>query len=89
MSGVDRAAARPTISRQESTLPYLLMSLYPVTRQRSPFYAVTLMFGLACSSVILLDAILVCEYIGAWIMGTTCGAVGFASTLDLALGPLA
>jgi hypothetical protein len=63
--------------------------IYLVTRQRSPFSAVTLMFGFACSSVIPLDAILVCEYIGAWIMGTACGAVGFAPTLDLALGPLA
>jgi MFS family permease len=35
-----------------------------------------------------LYAILVREYFGARIMGTTFGAVGFASTLGMALGPL-
>ena len=36
-----------------------------------------------------LYAILVREYFGARIMGATFGAAGFASTLGMALGPLA
>jgi len=36
-----------------------------------------------------LYAILVRDYFGARIMGTTFGAVGFTSTLGMALGPVA
>src|SRR2546427_9390254 len=48
-----------------------------------------MMFGLAYGGVIPLYAILVCEYFGARIMGTTFGAVAFVSTLGMALGPWA
>jgi hypothetical protein len=59
------------------------------TRELSHFYAVALMVGFAYGGVMPRDAILVREYFGARIMGTTFGAVGFASTLSMALGPLA
>src|SRR5438552_8652700 len=45
------------------------------------------MFGFAYGGVMPLYAILVREYFGARIMGTTFGAVAFVSTLGMALGP--
>jgi MFS family permease len=47
------------------------------------------MFAFAYGGVMPLYAILVREYFGARIMGTAFGAVGFASTLGMAMGPLA
>jgi MFS family permease len=70
-------------------LQVVAVSLYLVTRELSHFYAVALMFGFAYGGVMPLYAILVREYFGARIMGTTFGAVGLASTLGMALGPLA
>jgi MFS family permease len=69
-------------------LQVVAVSLYLVTRELSHFYAVALMFGFAYGGVMPLYAILVREYFGARSMGTTFGAVGFASTLGMALGPL-
>jgi MFS family permease len=71
------------------TLQAVAISLYLVTRELSHFYGVALMFGFAYGGVMPLYAILVREYFGARIMGTTFGAVGFASTLGMALGPVA
>jgi MFS family permease len=71
------------------TLQAVAISLYLVTRELSHFYEVALMFGFAYGGVMPLYAILVREYFGARIMGTTFGAVGFASTLGMALGPVA
>ena len=68
-------------------LQAIAVSLYLVTRELLHFYAVALMFGFAYGGVMPLYAILVREYFGARIMGTTFGAVGFASTLGMALGP--
>jgi MFS family permease len=50
-------------------------------------YALALMFGLSYGAVMPLYAILVREYFGARIMGSTFGAVNMASTLGMALGP--
>ena len=47
------------------------------------------MFGFAYGGVMPLYAILVREYFGARIMGTIFGAAAFASTLGMALGPVA
>jgi MFS family permease len=71
------------------TLQAMAMSLYLITREVWHFYAVALMFGFAYGGVMPLYAIVVREYFGARIMGTTFGAVGFASTLGMALGPWA
>ena len=65
------------------------VSLYLVTGQLAGFYALALMFGLAYGGVMPLYAIVVREYFGARIMGATFGAVAFASTLGMALGPWA
>src|SRR5258706_3921717 len=63
------------------------VSLSLVTRELAGFYALALMFGLAYGGVMPLYAIVVREYFGARIMGATFGAVAFASTLGMALGP--
>jgi MFS family permease len=63
------------------------VGLYLVTRELAGFYALALMFGLAYGGVMPLYAIVVREYFGARIMGATFGAVAFASTLGMALGP--
>ena len=62
--------------------------LYLFTRELSSFYALALVFGFSYGSVMPLYAILVREYFGAKIMGTAFGAVAFASTLGMAVGPL-
>ena len=67
----------------------LAVSLYLVTRELAGFYALALMFGLAYGGVMPLYAIVVREYFGARIMGATFGAVAFASTIGMALGPWA
>lgn len=70
-------------------LQAVAISLYVVTRDLWHFYGVAVMFAVAYGGVMPLYAILVREYFGARIMGTIFGAVGFASTLGMALGPLA
>ena len=70
-------------------LQALSVSLYIFTRDLASFYGLALMFGLAYGAVMPLYAILVREYFGARIMGTTFGAVNMASTLGMALGPWA
>src|SRR5438067_6822663 len=70
-------------------LQAVAVSLYLFTRETASFYALALMFGFAYGGVMPLYAILVREYFGARIMGTIFGAVGFVSTLGMALGPWA
>ena len=70
-------------------LQALSISLYMVTRDLGSFYALALVFGFAYGGVMPLYAIVVREYFGARIMGTAFGAVGFVSTLGMALGPVA
>ncbi|MFI5374210.1 MAG: MFS transporter [Candidatus Rokuibacteriota bacterium] len=65
------------------------VTLYIFTRDLASFYALSVMFGFAYGGVMPLYAILVREYFGARIMGTTFGAVALVSTLGMALGPLA
>jgi MFS family permease len=84
----DRVGAKPMLLAG-FILQALAVSLYLVTRELSHFYAVALMFGFAYGGAMPLYAILVREYFGARIMGTTFGAIGSASTLGMALGPLA
>jgi MFS family permease len=65
------------------------VSLYVFTNSLASFYALAMMFGFAYGGVMPLYAILVREYFGARIMGTTFGAVAFVSTLGMSLGPWA
>ena len=70
-------------------LQAISISLYTITGGLAGFYALALMFGFAYGGVMPLYAIVVREYFGAKIMGTTFGAVGFVATLGMAMGPLA
>jgi MFS family permease len=70
-------------------LQAVAISLYLTTRELSHFYGVAVIFGFAYGGVMPLYAILVREYFGARTMGTIFGAVGFASTLGMAMGPVA
>jgi MFS family permease len=65
------------------------ISLYLFAGDLTSFYLIAAMFGLAYGGVMPLYAILVREYFGARIMGTVFGAVAMASTLGMALGPVA
>jgi MFS family permease len=67
----------------------LAVCLYLVARELAAFYALALVFGLAYGGVMPLYAIVVREYFGVRIMGATFGAVAFASTIGMALGPWA
>jgi MFS family permease len=84
----DRVGAKPMLLAG-LILQALAVSLYLITREYSHFHAVALMVGFAYGGVMPLYAILVRAYFGARIMGTTFGAIGSASTLGMALGPLA
>jgi MFS family permease len=70
-------------------LQAVAVSFYLFTRELGGFYALALMFGFAYGGVMPLYAVLVREYFGARIMGAAFGAVAFASTLGMAIGPLA
>jgi len=70
-------------------LQAVAVSLYLFTRELASFYELALLFGFAYGGVMPLYAILVREYFGARIMGTVFGAVGFVSTLGMAIGPVA
>ena len=84
----DRVGAKPTLVAGLA-LQAVAVSLYLFTRELTSFYALALVFGFSYGSVMPLYAILVREYFGARIMGTAFGAVAFASTLGMAIGPLA
>src|SRR5438067_2391320 len=71
------------------TLQAVAITFYLVTSELWHFYGAALVFGFAYGGVMPLYAILVREYFGARIMGTIFGAVGFVSTLGMALGPWA
>ncbi len=70
-------------------LQAIAVSLYLFTRELAGFYGVAVVFGFAYGGVMPLYAILVREYFGERIMGTTFGAVALTSTLAMALGPVA
>jgi MFS family permease len=65
------------------------IALYIFVGNLTSFYLIAAMFGLAYGGVMPLYAILVREYFGSRIMGTVFGAVAMASTLGMALGPVA
>jgi MFS family permease len=69
-------------------LQAVAVSLYLVTRELAGFYGVAVVFGFAYGGVMPLYAILVREYFGERIMGTTFGAVALTSTVAMALGPV-
>jgi len=71
------------------TMQAVAVSLYIFTSSLGSFYALAVLFGFSYGGVMPLYAILIREYFGARIMGTTFGAVSAVSTLGMALGPWA
>ena len=84
----DRIGAKPTLIAG-LLIQATAISLYVFVGNLAGFYLVAMLFGLAYGGVMPLYAILVREYFGARIMGTVFGAVAMASTLGMALGPVA
>ena len=83
----DRVGAKQTLVAGLA-IQALAISFYIGTRDLVSFYALSVVFGFAYGGVMPLYAILVREYFGARIMGTTFGAVALVSTLGMALGPV-
>jgi MFS family permease len=83
----DRVGAKRTLVAGLA-LQAVAVAFYLFTRELVSFYALSMVFGFAYGGVMPLYAILVREYFGARIMGTTFGAVALVSTLGMALGPL-
>ena len=84
----DRVGAkRPLVAGL--ALQAVAVSLYLFTGQLSGFYGVAMLFGFSYGGVMPLYAILVREYFGERIMGAVFGAVSAASTLGMAIGPVA
>ena len=67
----------------------LAIILYSITRDLSSLYALSLFFGISYGGVMPLYAILIRQYFGARIMGTVFGAATLASTIGMAIGPMA
>jgi MFS family permease len=84
----DKVGAKPVLVLGLA-VQALAVSLYLVVRDPMSLYALAVLFGLAYGGVMPLYAILVRQYFGARIMGTTFGAVAMVSTLGMALGPWA
>jgi MFS family permease len=84
----DRVGAKQTLVAGLA-LQAVAIAFYLVTRELSGFYGVAMMFGFAYGGVMPLYAVVVREYFGARIMGSTFGAVSAAATLGMAIGPWA
>jgi MFS family permease len=68
-------------------LQAIAIVFYLGTETLGSFYALALVFGFAYGGVMPLYAVLVREYFGERVMGSALGAVSFAATLGMALGP--
>ncbi len=67
----------------------VVLAAYLQASQLSHFYILAVIFGTAYGGVMPLYAVLAREYFGQRVMGTVFGAVTMASSLGMALGPLA
>jgi len=67
----------------------LAIVLYIAAHDLASLYALSALFGVAYGGVMPLYAILIRQYFGARIMGATFGAATLASTIGMAIGPLA
>jgi MFS family permease len=84
----DRFGAKPVLV-SGLLVQALAVGCYYFVRQQSEFYAVAAVFGLAYAGVMPLYAVLARENFPLPIMGTIIGAATMASSLGMALGPLA
>jgi MFS family permease len=67
----------------------VVLSLYLSVSQLSQFYVLAVIFGTAYGGVMPLYAVLAREYFGQRVMGTVFGAATMASSIGMAIGPLA
>jgi MFS family permease len=67
----------------------IVLSLYLAVSQLSQFYVLAVIFGTAYGGVMPLYAVLAREYFGQRVMGTVFGAATMASSIGMAIGPLA
>ena len=84
----DRVGAKPVLVVGLAAQALAILS-YTVTRDLASLYLLSALFGFAYGGVMPLYAILIRQYFGARIMGATFGAATMASTLGMAIGPLA
>ena len=66
-----------------------MLGLYLSVSQLSQFYVLAVIFGTAYGGVMPLYAVLAREYFGQRVMGTVFGAATMASSVGMAIGPLA
>ena len=67
----------------------VVISLYLCVSQLGQFYVLAVIFGTAYGGVMPLYAVLAREYFGQRVMGAVFGAATMASSIGMALGPLA
>jgi MFS family permease len=84
----DRLGAKPVLVAG-LMVQALAIGSYLYVHRLGEFYALSVVFGTAYGGVMPLYAVLAREYFGPRIMGTVFGAVTMASSLGMALGPLA
>ena len=84
----DRIGAKRVLVSGLALQAFAIM-LYVFTHELTGFYGLAALFGFSYGGVMPLYAILVRDYFGDRIMGSVFGAVAFASTLGMALGPWA
>ena len=84
----DRLGAKPVLVGG-LMVQALAVGSYLYVHRLGEFYALSVVFGTAYGGVMPLYAVLAREYFGPRIMGTVFGAVTMASSIGMALGPLA
>jgi MFS family permease len=84
----DRIGAKPVLVAG-LFVQALAVGAYLFVGALGEFYALSVVFGLAYGGVMPLYAVLVRDYFGPRIMGTTFGAVSMFASLGMALGPWA
>jgi MFS family permease len=84
----DRVGAKPTLVAG-LFVQALAVGAYLFVGALEEFYALSIIFGLAYGGVMPLYAVLVRDYFGQHILGTTFGAVSMFASLGMALGPWA
>jgi MFS family permease len=84
----DRVGAKPVLVVGLG-IQALAILLYTAAHDLASLYALSALFGFAYGGVMPLYAILIRQYFGARIMGATFGAATMASTIGMAIGPLA
>jgi MFS family permease len=82
----DRIGAKPVLVAG-LFVQALAIGTYLFVSTLAEFYALSVVFGLAYGGVMPLYAVLVRDYFGPRIMGTTFGAVTMFASLGMALGP--